>query len=508
MSLYENLGFLNHPFSKTNADEEPNLKSYFVPPPYFDAVIGDSADPSAAVVLAPRGAGKTALRRMVESHSIQMKFLAVTYDRFEFGVGDKVKDITLQYHLRNIITRILVSYLSYISASPDILKQLSKEEKKYLSIFIKTYLGDLTGDRLQELMKELKSLPEKFKDYWAENIGFMESVVNFLLKTYGLESVDLPDKKHEEKRLSETYKYQLEMLLNLVKKLGFKSIYILVDKPDETEQTGNNPQATYQLIQPLIKDLELLGLKGYGFKFFLWDKIEPYYRKDARPDRIHQYNLNWTRKGLVDVLRERLRSFSNNKISSIQELVVPIAKFQIDESLCMMSNGSPRNLIRICESILAVQAEKDSNSSQIQIQNVDMGVIRFSENVLKENYGETYFKEIQKIGRELFTINYVANEVLKISLQGARNKITGWSDAGLVKQVGTITVPPSRKPVNFYCVVDPMAVRIIYRRMSFEEFLQNKWITCGYCETDNLVDINLYPSGNDAVCRECGRNLT
>ena len=88
MALYETLGFLNHPFSKTNADEEPNLQNYFVPPPYFDAVVGDSSDPSAAVILAPRGAGKTALRRMVESQSIKSRFLAVTYDRFEFGAGD------------------------------------------------------------------------------------------------------------------------------------------------------------------------------------------------------------------------------------------------------------------------------------------------------------------------------------------------------------------------------------------------------------------------------------
>jgi hypothetical protein len=70
MLLYEKLGFTQHPFSKTNADEEPNLGEYFVPPPYFDAVVGDSSAPSASVVLAPRGAGKSALRRMVETHAM------------------------------------------------------------------------------------------------------------------------------------------------------------------------------------------------------------------------------------------------------------------------------------------------------------------------------------------------------------------------------------------------------------------------------------------------------
>lgn len=176
MTLYGNLGFENHPFAKTNADEEPNLPDYFVPPPFFEAIIGDALTPNASVVLAPRGSGKTAQRRMLESNSIASGFLAVTYDRFEFGSGEKVNEITLPYHLRNIITRVLVSFLSYVSEYPDLIKTLSKNEKRQLSLFVHTYLGDLTGDRLQELLKELKSLPEKFRDFWKKNVGFMESV--------------------------------------------------------------------------------------------------------------------------------------------------------------------------------------------------------------------------------------------------------------------------------------------------------------------------------------------
>jgi hypothetical protein len=168
MPLYEHLGFSNHPFSKTNADEEPNLSNYFVPPPYFDAVVGDANHPSASIVLAPRGSGKTALRRMVESHALNAGFLAVTYDRFEFSAKQKVGDITLQYHLKNIIIRILISFLSYVSEYQDVIKNLSKDEKKQLSIFIQCYLGDLTGDNIQEIMNELKSLPEKFKTFWSK----------------------------------------------------------------------------------------------------------------------------------------------------------------------------------------------------------------------------------------------------------------------------------------------------------------------------------------------------
>jgi len=506
MTLYENLGFNNHPFAKTNADEEPNLPDYFVPPPYFEAIVGDPLLPNASV-LAPRGSGKTAQRRMLETVSIDSQFLAVTYDRFEFGTGETVDNITLPYHLRNILTRIIVTFLSYLSEYPDLIKNLSKIEKKQLSLFVHTYLGNLTGDRLQELLKELKSLPERFREFWQKNVGFMESVVNFILKTYELEKIDLQDVRNEEKRLNETYKYQLETVLQLVRKLGFKSIYVLLDRPDETEHTGNNSESTYRLIKPLIKDLELLGLEGYGFKFFLWDQIEKYYRKDARPDRIPQYRLKWTRSSLQKVLSSRLQAFSDKKISRFQDIMERHPGFDVDEVICLLSNGSPRNMIRICERILAVQAEKKSDATIIDFSSFDIGILEFCETLITENYGDVISREIQRVGRELFTTNFVANDIFKISTNGARNKVTTWTKVGLVKQVGTVIVPPATRPVFFYCVVDPLAVRLLHRTISIDKFIEDRWLPCENCDTDNLSDINLYPNDNVPLCRKCGREL-
>ncbi|MBO9471854.1 hypothetical protein J7355_17315 [Endozoicomonas sp. G2_2] len=505
MALYAQLGFKNHPFLKTNADEEDALESYFVPPPYFDAVIGDSSAPSSSVVLAPRGSGKTAQRRMVEAESVRSNFLAVTYDRFEFSSGQKISEITLQYHLRNIITRVLVSFLSYLSEQRNVAELISKDEKKQLSIFINGYLGGLTGDGIQELLAELKSLPDKFKDFWRNHVGFMESVINFLLRTYDLEKIDLPDAKQEEKRLGETYKHQLETLLSLVRKIGFESIYVLIDRPDETEKTGNNPDATYQLIKPLIRDLELLGLRGYAFKFFLWDQIEPYYRADARPDRVAQYELKWTRNGLKEVLSRRLKSYSDNRVENFDQLMAEPCG--IDDHLCLLANGSPRNLIRLCETIFAIQAERNLDSNRITISAIDQATVIHSEKVFIESHGENVLKDLQRIGQELFTTNFVANDILKISGNGARNKITAWANLGIVAQVGTVIVPPATRPTHLYGVIDPCAVRIIHRNVPFEDFVQDRWLPCDHCLTDNLISLELYPEGEDPLCRQCGRIL-
>ncbi|MGL1934478.1 MAG: hypothetical protein OCD01_05640 [Fibrobacterales bacterium] len=507
MALFNSLGFSQHPFSKTNADEEPDLKEYFVPPPYFDAVIGDSNNPSPSIILAPRGAGKSALRKMVEAESNKNQFLSVTYDRFEFTTGTDIDDITLQYHLRNIITRVLLSYLSYLSEYPDVQKSLSKDDKKYLGVFASTYLGDLNGERLQELLNDLKSLPEKFKTFWKQNVGVMESVVNFVLKNYDLEKIDLPNMQNEEKRLSETYKHQLTTLLELVRKIGFKSIYILIDRVDETELTGNDPEATYKLIQPIIRDLDLLGLPGFGFKFFLWDKILPFFKEDARPDRVSEYKLNWTRDNLKKVLNERLKVYSSKDIQNFQQMCSDQTKLNLDDAICIMANGSPRNLIRFCEQIFAVQGERNPESKKIDFASIDIGITNFSEKLLYEIYPEKHVKEIQKIGREIFYISFVASKIFKISTQAVRSKVKEWINLGIIKQSGTAVIDNANKPVHIYCVIEPIAVRLIYRQEPFDKFINNRWLVCGHCLKDNLMDISLYPEGNDATCINCGRNL-
>lgn len=504
MKLIENLGFTSPPFEKTNADEEPNLAEYFIPPPFFNSIIGTPKTPNATVVFAPRGAGKTAQRRMVEREGIKNKFLAVTYDRFELTNNLKIQDISLDYHLRNIIIRILLSILSYATDYPDLIKNFTKNEKKQFNLFIQTYLGNMTGDDVQELMSELKGIPERFSKFWRDNVSFIEPIVAYLLKSNNLDVIDPEKISLNERKLSGTYKYQLEQLLKYTQKIGFDSIYILIDKIDETEQTGNNPEHSYILIKPLLKDLDLLGIKGFGFKFFLWDKIEPYYRKDARSDRVSEYTLKWKRQTLKAALELRFKYFSGGKLSGFSS-VIKGDGFDIDNVVCLMANGSPRNMIRLSDRILAIQSEKEE-LSEIELSSVDQASVDYSEKLFKENYDEDLLKIIQKIGREIFTINHLANNIFKITTQGARSKLKVWLNIGLVQQVGSVTGKGS-KPINLYCIADPIAVRLIHRKEPIVEFIQNRWLPCGYCSTDNLVDINLYPEDNEPSCRGCGRNI-
>ena len=366
----------------------------------------------------------------------------------------------------------------------------------------------MTGDKLQELIKELRSLSEKFKDFWRDNVGFLESAINFLLKNYELPPIDLPNAKQEEKRLSESYKHQLDILHRLIRQIGFKSIYILVDKLDETEKTGNDPEKTYQLLKPIVKDLELLGLSGYGFKFFLWDKIEPFFREDARPDRISQYNLKWSRSLLEKVLSKRLIAFSNDNIRKFEDILSEPVGYPIDTVLCVLANKSPRNLIRLCEKIFSVQAEIDPDSSKKSSDAIDKGSILYCEQISTELYGPEIVKELQRVGRELFTINYLSSSVFKTAHENtSRNRVTKWQKLGVIKQVGVVSSPEARRPLNLYYVSDPTLIRIIHRSSLLKDFIMDRWLPCAKCESDNLMDIQLLPEGNDLICHYCNRVL-
>ncbi|MBU4232474.1 MAG: hypothetical protein L6277_13305 [Desulfobacterales bacterium] len=508
MAFFENLGFKSHPFAHTNADEEPHLADYYIPPPFFDAVTGDSKNPNATVVLAPRGGGKTAQRRMVEAWALSNKVLAVTYDRFEFGVGQNLKDIGLPYHLRNIIVRILITYLASLADSPDLIRQLDKSKKLTLSFFIHSYLGDMNGEKFQEVMRSIKSIPQRVRDYWSKNIGLLEPLINILLKSYGLDQIDLPDLKQEEKKLSSSYKHQLEIILEIIKMHGLHSIYILIDKLDESEKTGTSPERTYLLIQPIVRDLELLGLNGYGFKIFIWDKILDYFRADARPDRISQHSISWSRENLQKVLSARLSTFSDGKIVKFAQLLEKKPSYDVDLAICLFANHSPRNVIRICEKIMAVQAEMNSSSKFITESGVDRGILLFCEEITNELYGEEVCRDLKRAGRELFTINYLASSIFKTSHENtSRNKVTNWQNCGLVSQLGTVSVAGVRRPLNFYYVSDPAMIRLIHEVVPLEEFFKDRWVECPHCYTDNLMDINLIPDGNEPKCFSCNRNL-
>jgi hypothetical protein len=505
-NIYQNLGFSQDPFAYTNADQEENLEDYFIPPPYYESIQGDYNSPASHIVLAPRGSGKTAQRRMIEIWSKDKPVLCVTYDRFELGNSQNLNDVTLNYHLKNIIQKTLLNLVIWLAEYPDTTKNFTKDEKKNLSILCYNYLGDVTGAKVSEVINDIKSVTEKIKKYWNEHVGILDSLLNFILKKYDLPELDLPELKQEEKKLSQSYKFQLELIFELSKKLGFKAIYILIDKVDETHLTTNDSQATFRLIEPLIKDLETHSIKGYAFKYFLWDKIYDYLLKSGRPDRITIHSLIWSRDRLLNMLSNRLKAFSDDKIKTLESIFENENKVTSDDAVTILSWRSPRNVIRICQEIISEQTLIDTDVNKLDNRTLDRASLKISEKISQEIYGQETLSDIKKIDREFFSITHLASNIYKVSTNAIRPRVASWVDKGFLFMVGG-DKGNSKKPINVYFVGDPRINRIINAKQVMSDWLSNNWFPCPHCDSDLILDLGYITPDIEVECWNCKRSI-
>ena len=287
-----------------------------------------------------------------------------------------------------------------------------------------------------------------------------------------------------------------------IKSIDVDSVYVLIDRVDETELTGNDSKASFRLIEPLIKDLELLEMKDIGYKFFLWNELEPYYIRSARPDRIPQFELNWTSEELEKIIQLRLQAFSSKeKVIKFDDLFSStIKKEAVKDLVKIFSHGSPRDMIRICRQMVVEQLRLNSNSNSIDSDAITNGLNTFCIQRTKEVISKDILEELQKVHRLDFTVNYVASNVFKISKNAARSKISIWLNTGFLKHIDDIQVSSFGRPVHHYAIMDSRIAKSIFLDLNFTDFLDKKVKRCPKCKQIMLRDWDL---SSKHICQYC-----
>lgn len=494
------LGFVENPFQFTNADEEEHLQTYFVPPPYFNSVWGDPEFPKSQVVFAPRGGGKSAQRRMIEYKALTADVFVITYDRFERLAGVDLESLSVEYHLRNIVELALLGFLLEYHSRGILAPSFTKLERDQIDLLCQYYLSRTTRFEAIEALNSLKTLSAKAKEFLREWSAPVSSLFSTALTAKGIPhgKVDLSHVGTHEK-VTRAQKSHFELVRDLLKSIGFKAVYVLIDKVDETAETGNNAELSFNLVKPLIRDLELLQIKSTGFKFFLWDLLMSRYQEYARPDRLEQFELSWTQSDLTAMLSRRLEAFSNGKVHDLSDLTNAGLAEPLHYLVVLFAQGSPRDMIRVCQEILTEQLQINPNSTTIEVDAVVQGIVKFSTRRAQEIIQPQVFRDLVKVGRLDFTASYVANEVFKIDVNSARNKIRQWTESGVVQKVGELD--SGGRPIYHYAVTDIRVAKAITSQLSFVIFLQNKFRTCHRCA---ILLIRDWDSGSIQTCHGCG----
>ena len=498
LSLLKRLGFDKDPFAATNADVEELLEDYFIEPPFFKAVYGDIHTPKSVIVFAPRGGGKTALKRRIELSARTDAFLCITYNSFPVG-SLKLSEIDQSFHLKNIIRAFTVAVLSSVTTTG--IQKLTNSQRHILYLLSKAYLSKLNGAELRDAIASVKNLNDKARDIWNAVTGPVNVGVMVLALKFGFKAPDLKKFEAEGGEVG-SFTEQLRFLAQLAEKFGYFSCYILVDKIDETTLTGK-AKSSLSFVTPLLTDLAVLETKGIAFKFFLWDQIETGAREIARPDRVKSYTLRWTSMQLRAMLSRRLEAHSAKRVVSLASITKIQRNVNVDEFVVNLSGGSPRNIIRICKAIFDEQSEIDAKSDVITEAAFLRGIEVIAEELATEATPDNVLRDLKKLKRTDFTVRNVYADMFRISQPAGMQKVQSWQDCGAVTMIGTRQLVKGNRPSNLYAVASPIVLKNIFSDMNALDFWDKKMRVC-QCGQIVLRD---WDSTDDHSCHTCERKL-
>ena len=503
----ERLGFSSNPFQTTNADEEPRLDQYFVAPPYFNSVYGDPTNPASCMVFAPRGAGKSAQRKMVEITAPSETILCITYDTFRRPGDDPLVEMTLSEHLFNTVRSGVVGMLTWLGENREAVGRLDGNERRALTALALGVLSTATRAELEEALHSLRNLSTAAKALWNEHSWVLNAVLASVNVAVGGPGGTLPMALIDE-AADEEPGDNLDLMGRLASKLGLQSIYVLIDRVDETRETTADPESAYEMIAPVMHELRLLEQRPFAFKFFLPDNLLPFYQQHGgRSDRIRNYETRWRNEELREMIRRRLAAHSEGRVDSMEALLAP-AEGAVDRLVNLtiwIAQKSPRDLIRIWGRAVDEQLRADPSSRIISRDAVLAGIDTFCDERADEVATAAVVGELKRVARVDFTVSELASDVYHVEANSARARIQGWEGRGVVQRIGEVPVPRGR-PHRHYGVVDARVARAMFPDVRLERFLESKARQCPNCESWVLRD---YDSAavEEETCVECGITL-
>lgn len=491
MALSENsflgsLGLRENPFVLTNADEEQNLSDYFVPPPFFDAVLGQPSEPKSCTVFAPRGGGKTAQKVMIEQASSSSlngnRFLCVTYDRFVLPDKFSVKSASLDWHLVSLVRLVTAALLVELD-NEDVRVRLDQADKDLLVKAARTFLYDINVAEFQAIISALRNWKGKTEDILKKYGGQIINLLSAIAARFDMGKIELITAEKEINK--PTVMAYFERLISVANSIGFSSVYILVDRIDETQVTQNDSSSSFEFIKSLVLDLHILETKGTAFKFFLWDQIKNnYLSSGARTDRVPLYTLNWNLQEMSTMLSERLKAYSNGKVDTLNSLLSADANYDLHRLVCILAVGSPRDMIRLSKAIIDEQTRTKNEPGFLTRETIARGVRAFSEQRSIELFGSS-LDELRKVGLASFTISKLANDIFRVSANAVSRKIQIWTDQGGVIRSGEVPTPGAR-PQNLYSLSDPRLCLSVKGNQPVETTWGANVFVCPACEGVNV----------------------
>lgn len=465
--LYESLGFKRNPFSNYSAEEEfEYLDKIYVPPRYYKTIFNDIKNGTSRFVFGERGIGKSALM-----HKLQMDLRTESVFPIVLDDYSGIKIHNNQKELLNTIIEKAVTQLGVILLNNrKLLENLNKYDKEKLTFLINNYFKTISSTEISKLNNLISNAKIKrgfiklFNYVFRKPTNILLSGISELFASTVSRALGLPQVteefyknyipeiniKEEISRIDldnlsyQTTKSLFRVLVELIIKCNYKNIVVFCDKIDEYQELGANITKIAEFIKAIATDTSLLQLEHCSFVIMIWSKVKDSLNAiGGRYDKFKPINITWTEDELHNIINERLKHFSNRKVSI--ESILP--NTDSVQRILSLAYKSPRHLIMILSKIYDEQEIIDPNVKQFSEKAVEAGILNFAKSFDfpslypsekgKKTYIVNVVNRMLKVGKVEFQSTDLVN-TFKFTTQSANNDIKIMRDYGLIIEVSNV----------------------------------------------------------------------
>ena len=335
--LLKTHGFAQHPFAAWRAeDEEKDLAEWFIPPPFFDDILGnlgttrESMKPSSHLIFGTPGGGKTALRKTVERElmSRSPSSAEIRYTDFTRVLAGDIARPSLSRHIDELLRLRTISLLA--------MWYESKDRYERLGVYQRADLAGLIMDYYEVLPPSSKDMYiSSLSPYAGRALSIAKKTGHTVVEGYNAIISVLKKEKFEPTKwnaiASDGEKpepmIRLQRFWSLARAMGLENIWVLIDGVDE-HPSARTGQAIFQCVAEILLNQRLMEFREedkqvLSFKVFLTrpDELRPLLDAEKfRKDRIPVRKLEWKRKDLDIALKRRLAHYSNRTVLNFDDL--------------------------------------------------------------------------------------------------------------------------------------------------------------------------------------------
>lgn len=462
--FYKAFGLKQYPFDIYTSENESEINKYlFVEPNDYALIKSTFLGKRTMMVLGNRGTGKTAVIYDLIRKVNDEKNIVVYIEDYT----DCDLDANINNYYQLIIVKIVEQLFCSLVGNEKKIKNLTHEDKVFLSYLLQKFTTPITKDGLVAKIKQIQVPKYKLVINWIfknlkgpVNYGakvLVNSVYEGILKHFSY----LPPVSEEMAReilpdinfavdtgfidAEASYK-MIGKVCKIIKKLNYDKIIAFLDKIDEDNRLNNDAELIGQFIKPLVTDNKLLLNRDIQIIIACWSVPFNVIKSEVRTQKHAVKELNWKNDDLIEALNRRLIVFGSDNIRNYKNLFAHNVAEKEIEKIFYLSNGNPRDLWHIFNQIFLAQFDIDSNVNKLSCESIEKGIEQF---VVKFNFYEyyprkkgakassmdiySYIKHLQKLDGITFTKNKL-NDAAGTG-GSTQNYVTGMERIGLIQKI-------------------------------------------------------------------------